>query len=331
MSPSAKSISLKGKIFDKAVIGDGEDALQLEFNDFRKFNILNLTPDGKGKPHNVGANVTFKVRDNAGQAKEYVSYMQPLHLDGRNYFVSGMRSTPQEEFKYLRVPADKNLEITGFMALRSFMFDKSKHAEIARRFALDTIGDGEVKQTNRQQFEKSVVRLLNAFADGGYAKIANLIDASVPENQREKAAQTYIKIISGAAYQADLMLRANRPVANESIEFKVPGFLQDSLNAMSDLFFYGEPIYLQMKGYQQIEASGLQLTRSPGKNLVYLGSVLLVLGILAMIYIRERRIWMLLKPNTQTMLFAMSSNRKNRDFDIEFAGYCDQLKMILEK
>jgi cytochrome c biogenesis protein len=331
LSPSAKSISLKGKIFDKAVIGEGKDALQLEFNDFRKFNILNLTPDGKGKPHNVGANVTFKVRDTAGQAKEYVNYMQPLHLDGRDYFVSGMRSTPQEEFKYLRVPADENLEINRFMALRSFIFDKSKHAEIARRFALDTIGDDEVKQTSRQQFEKSVVQLLNAFADGGYAKIANLIDASVPEDQREKAAQTYIKIISGSAYQADLMLSEKGRVANESIELKVPGFLQDSLNAMSDLFFYGEPIYLQMKGYQQIEASGLQLTRSPGKNLVYLGSVLLVLGILAMIYIRERRIWMLLKPNSQTMLFAMSSNRKNRDFDIEFAGYCEQLKTILEK
>lgn len=331
LSPGIDASSIKGKIFEKTVLGEDQNALQIEFNDFRKFNILNLTPDGKGKPHNVGPNVTFKVRDTAGQAKEYVNYMQPLHLDGRYYFVSGMRSTPQEEFKYLRLPADENLEISGFMALRSFMFDKSKHAEIARRFALDTISDDQAKNADRRQFEKSVMRLLTAFADGGYAEIANLIDASVPEAQREKAAQTYIKIMSGAAYQADLMLRQQSHESVKSVELKVPGFLQDSLNAMSDLFFYGEPVYLQMKAYQQVEASGLQLTRSPGKNLVYLGSVLLVLGILAMIYIRERRIWMLIKPTDQSILFAMSSNRKNRDFDIEFASYCDQLSKILEK
>jgi cytochrome c biogenesis protein len=84
-----------------------------------------------------------------------------------------------------------------------------------------------------------------------------------------------------------------------------------------------------MTNYEQLEASGLQLTRSPGKNLVYLGSVLLVLGIFAMIYIRERRIWLLIKPKTEEVLFAMSANRKNRDFEIEFEQYCDQLKKTL--
>jgi cytochrome c biogenesis protein len=84
-----------------------------------------------------------------------------------------------------------------------------------------------------------------------------------------------------------------------------------------------------MTNYEQLEASGLQLTRSPGKNLVYLGSVLLVLGIFAMIYIRERRIWLLIKPKTGEVLFAMSANRKNRDFEIEFEQYCDQLKKAL--
>jgi cytochrome c biogenesis protein len=54
-----------------------------------------------------------------------------------------------------------------------------------------------------------------------------------------------------------------------------------------------------------------------------------VLGIFAMIYIRERRIWLLVKPKAGEVLFAMSANRKNRDFEIEFEQYCDQLKKIL--
>lgn len=71
------------------------------------------------------------------------------------------------------------------------------------------------------------------------------------------------------------------------------------------------------------------MTKSPGKNLVYAGSVLLVLGIFAMIYIRERRIWLLVKPGTSEVLFAMSANRKNRDLDLEYQRYEAQLDRLL--
>jgi len=47
-----------------------------------------------------------------------------------------------------------------------------------------------------------------------------------------------------------------------------------------------------------------------------------------MIYIRERRIWMLVKPDNR-VLFAMASNRKNRDLDMEFARYQEQLQRLL--
>jgi cytochrome c biogenesis protein len=56
-----------------------------------------------------------------------------------------------------------------------------------------------------------------------------------------------------------------------------------------------------------------------------------VLGIFAMIYIRERRIWLLIKPQQNTVLFAMSANRKNRDFEIEFNRYQTQLSELLQR
>jgi len=330
LSTASKAIPLAGNVFGKTAFGEGLGALQLEFIDFRKFNILNLSPDGKGKPHNVGPNVTFKVRDSEGQAKEYVNYMQPLQLDGGYYFVSGMRSTPQEEFKYLRIPADSNFEMQGFMQTRAVLFNKGLHQEIARRFAskaLKPTDDVNVKS----KFEASVIQLLGAFSEGGFAEIAKLIDASVPKAQREAAAQTYIKIITGAAFEAYQVGQERAGIKNAKVDESTQAFLQDSLNAISDLFFYGEPIYLQMTKFEQREASGLQLTRSPGKNLVYSGSVLLVLGIFAMIYIRERRIWLLIKPQQNKVLFAMSANRKNRDFEIEFNRYQSQLSALLQR
>jgi cytochrome c biogenesis protein len=103
--------------------------------------------------------------------------------------------------------------------------------------------------------------------------------------------------------------------------------LQDSVRAMNDMQFYGTPYLLQLHDFQQVEASGFQLTKSPGKFWVYLGSVLLVLGVFAMFYIRERRLWLLLKPNE--VLLAMSANRKNMDFDREFERTQQQLQQVL--
>ena len=217
----------------------------------------------------------------------------------------------------------------GFMQTRAILFNKAQHQEIAHRFALKTLNPSDDAAV-KTKFEASVVQLLGAFREGGFSEIAKLIDASVPKAQREAAAQTYIKIITGAAFEAYQLSQERAGLESVKVDESTQAFLQDSLNAMSDLFFYGEPIYLQMTKFEQREASGLQLTRSPGKNLVYSGSVLLVLGIFAMIYIRERRIWLLIKPESKTVLFAMSANRLNRDFEIEFNRYQSQLNSLLQ-
>jgi cytochrome c biogenesis protein len=65
-----------------------------------------------------------------------------------------------------------------------------------------------------------------------------------------------------------------------------------------------------------------QLTRAPGKKVVYLGSLLLVLGIFSMFYVRERRLWFWLKDSGQggtTVLMAMSTARRTLDYEKEFA------------
>ena len=95
---------------------------------------------------------------------------------------------------------------------------------------------------------------------------------------------------------------------------------------------------MQLIDFKHVEASGLQLTKSPGQKWVYLGSVLLVIGIFAMFYIRERRIWLLVKKvgdksgdKPSEVLFAMSSNRKNLDFEQEFERTKSQLSQLLDK
>jgi cytochrome c biogenesis protein len=321
------SFDIDGVILQKGSLGEGAEKLSVEFNEFRQFNILNLSKDGKGKPHNVGPNTTLKLRNASGQAREYVNYMQPLQLDGRAYFVSGMRETVQDEFKYLRVPADDELEITGFMALRQTMRNEQSIRDIASQVA------GQMPSGNAQlkvQFEQSLQQLLLTFKLGGYSELSRIIENAVPKDQREQAAQTYLKLLNTAALQAYQISRAQRNLEPAPQDQATAIFVQDSLNAMNDLFFYGTPYYFQLKDYTLKQASGFQLTRSPGQNWVYLGSVMLVLGIFSMFYIRERRVWLLLKPAQQEVLLAMSSNRKNMDLDQDFVRMQQQLTGLLQ-
>ena len=83
---------------------------------------------------------------------------------------------------------------------------------------------------------------------------------------------------------------------------------------------YGSPFYLQLTDFTHIQASGLQIARPPGKNVVYLGFALLILGVFMMFYVHQRRLWFWLEADGQgtRVLFAGTGSRDQRDFAAEF-------------
>ena len=88
---------------------------------------------------------------------------------------------------------------------------------------------------------------------------------------------------------------------------------------------------MQLDSFKQVQASVFQLTRAPGKKVVYLGSLLLVLGIFSMFYVRERRLWFWLKDTDHgtNVVMAMSSARKTLDFEKEFVQTRDAVGAAL--
>ena len=131
-----------------------------------------------------------------------------------------------------------------------------------------------------------------------------------------------MKILNGTLWNLWQVARAEAGLPALEINDRHARFLQLSSNALSDAFFYRAPVYLQLKSYDEVKASVFQVTRSPGKKVVYCGCLFLVLGIFSMFYIRERRIWVWIKdrPGAETAqaIFAMSTQRKTMDFDKEF-------------
>lgn len=352
LSSAAKPFPFKGVVNQSSSLSNGDAQYTVEITDFKMFNVQDadekvdavqqpgfwqnasrIMDDAassapKKRVHNVGPSYQYKIRDAQGQAREYHNFMLPLQIDGRNYLVSGMRAAPNEPFRYVRFPADENGGIEGYMRLRAALFDKTLHPEVARRFAAAATKGTAVNEALRAKLVDSTGKVLEIFARGGFEELARFIEGAVDKAEHEKAAETYLKVLERALFEANQLVRQRDGLTPLPPDASSVQFVRESLNAINDSFYYGNPVYLQLKNYEEVLSSGLQLTRSPGKTLVYSGSVLLILGLFAMFYIRERRIWLLVKPDT--VLFAMSSNRKTLDFENEFNQHQQNLAGLLK-
>jgi cytochrome c biogenesis protein len=280
---------------------------------------------------NVGPSVQYKLRDQTGQAKEFLNYMQPVTLEGAQVYLAGVRSSPSEAFRFLRIPADDAYSVREWMRLRAALADPALRLEAARRYADRTMAQGQKGgDVFANQLRDSAERTLAMFAGdgtpGGFVAVAQFLE-KIPAAEQEKAATVFIKMLNGVLWELWQAARARDGQSPVEANDTHARFLQLATNALSDSFFYGAPVYLQLDEFHEVKASVLQVTRSPGKKIVYLGCVLLIAGIFAMFYIRERRLWIWVRENEEGAhaLMAMSTQRKTLDFEKEFAELAAKL------
>lgn len=158
----------------------------------------------------------------------------------------------------------------------------------------------------KKTFQQNTYDIFQTFLQSGYSGIASVIEKSIPLENQETVAESYIKIIYFLAETINQDL-----IKNQLIDVS---FIQDALNAYSDSFFYGPSPFVILNEYEKIYASGLQLTKDPGKIWVYIGALFLVIGIFCMIYVQEVRVWIIEKTKNNYAI-AFASNREHIDFD----------------
>jgi cytochrome c biogenesis protein len=281
---------------------------------------------------NLGPSVQYKLRDKTGQAREFNNYMQPVEVDGAYVFLAGMRDAPDEPFRYMRIPADDNDSVAEWMRLRAALMDPPLRAKAAERYAERALQGGDAASAQlRKQLQESAARGLSIFAGNeqgaGYIAVSRFLQ-KIPAAQQEKAADIFMKILNGSLWDLWQVAREKDGLKPVEANEKHARFLQNATNALADAFIYGAPVFLQLSGFEQVKASVLQVTRSPGKKVVYLGCLLLVMGVFSMLYIRERRVWIWVKSGSDGgshALMAMSAQRKTLDFDKEFEDLKQQL------
>lgn len=309
---------------------------RIEFGELRVFNIedINATDAQSGKLHeirsvdlkkqfqNAGPTVSYKIRDAAGQAHEYISYMLPLPREGSMFFATGERSNTNEPYRWLMIPADEKRKPDSFMALREILLQPEKRAAVVEKAVA-----GVAEQT-RPQFKLAVENLLRQFAEGGYLAINKHIEDKVPAAEQTKTGEFMYQILYGA-----MNIALDQALADKNLPPMVAGetrnrFVLNSMDAYTALTRFQAPVLLHLDGFEQVNMSGLQMTKSPGASLVYIGSLLLVLGTVFMFYVREKRAWLLF--NQDGIRFAMSSNRHERDLIKEFPDHCGKLQRLAD-
>ncbi len=131
------SLEISGHINETLAINTNGDPINLELDEFRLFNIFPVAKDETTdkKFRDQGPNFTFKIRKQDGSAVEFVNYMQPLMIDGNKYFLSGTRTSPADEFKYLHIPADDADSPNRFQKFQSLLREDKNILQAAKTIA----------------------------------------------------------------------------------------------------------------------------------------------------------------------------------------------------
>lgn len=363
MNAATKPFEVEGVIGGATRLSRGNEKLTLEFAGLRVINVENFAntgdsgtdvrkvdlrtslnqqlgaankPDAKKTQRNVGPSVTYRLRDEAGQAREFHNYMLPVDLgDGVPVFLMGVRETPAEAFRYLRVPADAQGTTDDFFRLRGALSDAGLREQAVRRYVARVVDPA--RRDLMPQLSASALRALALFsgvesvsgstAPGGLQTIADFLEKNVPEAERNRAGEMLVRILNGTLFELLQTARERAGLKPLPADESTQAFMSQAVLALSDAYFYPAPMTLQLTDFKQVQASVFQVARAPGKTVVYLGCALLILGVFGMLYVRERRLWVWLAPQGAgaRASMALSSNRKTMDADREFEQLRDKL------
>jgi len=372
MSAPTKPFLLDGVVGGSSSLTNGSEKVTLEITGLRVINVENFAGEASGadvravdlrhsiesrlgadnktptekKLKNIGPSFTYKLRDASGQATEFSNYMQPVDIDGNRVFLLGMRESASVPFRYLRIPADEKDSLDGWLRLRDALRNPVLRRKAVVRYAAGAVEAGRPELT--QALVASADRAVGLFAGdepmlkqlgsgadapkGGLQAVSAFMERNVPEAEREKASEVLIRILNGTLLELNQLAREQAGLPSLPKDDAARAFLSQSVVSLSDAFFYIAPMAFMMEEFNQVQASVFQVSRAPGKTVVYLGCFLLVVGVFAMLYIRERRLWVWVMPiatedgrHGAHVSMALSSNRKTMEADQEFAQLQRQL------
>lgn len=322
----SEALNVEGVVGESLKLSGPQGALTMEISDFRLHNVRSAPPGSGKKFVDIGPSFTFILRNEKGEALEFENYMLPLDQDGRGFLLSGVRSDSNAEFSPLYIPLDEQGSAAGFMRFQAALRDPAQRAKAVERAA-------SAGPSGARTLAVTAGELLERFAAGGFAATQEYIAAmlgSVAGERREQLAHAYVALLQNSLHA----LYVNLDLQQTADADRQRQFFDDAVNALGALPEYGAPFYFELADFNQVEASGLQVTRTPGKSFVYFGFGMIVVGVFVMFYLPQRRVWLALcEEDGQTrVLLAGASNRDPlgfaREFEVLQAGLSERLQRL---
>lgn len=334
LSPEVNPAEVKTAVNQTESLKTPIGTFKAEIENFRLFNMVPLSEEEQAKTGkkfvNNGPSVKFKVRNDQGKAWEYENYLSPNIQEGRWFFMSGMRATLAEPYRYMFIPADAEKKTKRFFKFLALMNNPIKAGEIIK--AAYPKSD-EVSDKNYQLQLRLMQQLMSLFRQKGFNGVTEFVNKSVPEAEREKVKEYYFAQTSIALqtlFLYTLEQEDAKKIAQGVNDFDKQWF-EDALAAISALSGYGPPMYFELTGFKHIESTGLQITKSPGKDIVYFGSTLLIIGVFFLFYVRQKRVWLAYSEADKTLTFAGKDTKNLPETAREFAKMTETIKTELVK
>jgi cytochrome c biogenesis protein len=302
---------------ETALLIDGEP-VTLEFAELRAVNVFskdgtqeaawNSRSQPGERTRDAGPSIAFRLRDKLGQADQWLAYQNAVDIGGTRYRILGHQSASGEAMRYLRIPADADGGISTYTRLAQALADPRQRAAAAKAVAARA-SDTRLAAT----LEVTSAALLDGFRQKGYRALVDLVPPDSNSTQEMKVGQLYLQLLERSA---SVLLNQDVP----------PQMLHEMLTAYSDAAEMKLPVLFTFEEFSQVNASVLQVTHAPGAALVYLGAGLLALGVIAMYFVRERRIW--LHAAGGKLLLAFSANRNNPALQAEFDRHVQAIAQL---
>ncbi len=327
-SVGSSPVSFETKVFENRQMSWGQQSLKLEMLSFRPFNINpDPTEEDPDRLRNFGPSFGFKLREESGEAREYLNYMLPVERNGREFYLSGVRSSPAEDFGYLYLPVDSDGGLDTFNRFLRQLRDSELIEKLAGEMAVETlVSMADQSDTLKQSLHDSLATLVAMFVRGGFVEVNDFIETALPEAERDTLGPAYLSMLREMLARVYFSGFDDDELVDDSQLL----FLQDAVDVVGSLSRYGAPVFFLLTDYVHVEASGLQVARSPGKPIVYFGCALLITGVFLLFYLPQRRFWMIVKnkESNSMILLAGMSNRNPREFDGYFERMVQKLRQL---
>lgn len=329
VSTTPNPSELQGEVNRTIPVNTPVGDYKIELDDYKPNNVITLAePDANGrKVKNLGPSIQFKVRDSQGQAVEYENYLAAIDRGGILYQASKFRHSRAEDFDFLMIPLDDQKSTKRFMNFLALVNDRN---------ILDKVLDSSINQekdpTKHEQLvtqKRFMQQLINLFRSRGFDGIHRYLEQAIPADKQAQMFDQYLEILTVALQGVYLhTLEAEGLRSEKETTEAQRRFFADSVEAINALSAYGPPMFFEVTSIEPRESSGLQITKSPGKDVVYFGSLLLVIGIFLLFYVRPQRIWLLARPTPEGYSELILAGKDGKD-DKQLKTTFDDIKQAL--